>query len=127
MKILYHDAMNNMLAAPDENKHNIKIDDGSNTHFIKDKKTKIHCNNYEYEIEDWVETHLCKLCDTPIARITGCVSSLRIKVGDSLPLVLAVSGSTNRVTPRHSIFNPYAHENYITHLEGDELRQVRSS
>ena len=31
------------------------------------------------EIEDFVETHLCKLvCDTPIARITGCVSSLRI-------------------------------------------------
>ena len=23
------------------------------------------------EIEDFVETHLCKLCDTPIARITG--------------------------------------------------------
>ena len=31
------------------------------------------------EIEYFVETHLCKLCDTPIARIiTGCVSSLRI-------------------------------------------------
>ena len=37
------------------------------------------------EIEDFVETHLCKLCDTPtarihtpIARITGCVSLLRI-------------------------------------------------
>ena len=30
------------------------------------------------EIEYFVKTHLCKLCDTPIARITSCVSSLGI-------------------------------------------------
>ena len=44
-------------------------------HIISYYKIKIHsiC-----EIEDFVETHLCKPCDTPIARITGCVSSLRI-------------------------------------------------
>ena len=37
------------------------------------------------EIEDFVETHiyLQAVCDTPIARITGCVSSKRIQVGDS--------------------------------------------
>ena len=35
---------------------------------------KIHSS---CEIEDFVETHICKLCViTPIARITGCVSSL---------------------------------------------------
>ena len=38
-------------------------------------KIKIHSS---CEIEYFVETHLCKLCDTPIARITSCVSSLRI-------------------------------------------------
>ena len=37
-------------------------------------RIKIHAS---CEIEDFVETRLCKLCDTPIARITGCVSSLR--------------------------------------------------
>ena len=42
---------------------------------------KIHSSSCE--IEDFVETHLCKLCDTPIARITSCVPSLRIQVGDS--------------------------------------------
>ena len=30
------------------------------------------------EIEDFVETSLQAVCDTPIARSTGCVSSLRI-------------------------------------------------
>ena len=31
------------------------------------------------EIEDFVETHILQaVCDTPIARIAGCVSSLRI-------------------------------------------------
>ena len=40
-------------------------------------KIKIHSS---CEVEYFVETHICKLtvCDTPIARITGCVSSLRI-------------------------------------------------
>ena len=33
------------------------------------KKKKLHCS---CEIEDFVETHFCKLCDTLIARITGC-------------------------------------------------------
>ena len=29
------------------------------------------------EIEDFVETHICKaVCDPPIARITGCVSDI---------------------------------------------------
>ena len=38
-------------------------------------KMKIHsCCGIEY----FVETHICKLCDTTIARITGGVSSLRI-------------------------------------------------
>ena len=38
---------------------------------------KIHSS---CEIEDFVETHLSlqAVCDTPIARITSCVSSLRI-------------------------------------------------
>ena len=39
-------------------------------------RIKIHSS---CEIEDVS----CKLCDTPIARVTGCVSSLRIWVGDS--------------------------------------------
>ena len=43
-------------------------------------KIKIHSS---CEIEDFVQAHLCKLCDTPTARITVCVSSLRIYVGDS--------------------------------------------
>ena len=35
--------------------------------------------NSSGEIENFVETHLLQaVCDTPIARITGCVSSLRI-------------------------------------------------
>ena len=41
-------------------------------------KIKLHSS---CEIEDFVETQVCKLscvCDTPIARVTGCVSSLRI-------------------------------------------------
>ena len=40
-------------------------------------KIKIHSSS---EIDDFVETHiyLQAMCDTPIARITGCVSSLRI-------------------------------------------------
>ena len=41
------------------------------------------------EIEDFVETHLCKLCDTPIARITGCV--LIKDIGGRLPLELQCS------------------------------------
>ena len=45
---------------------------GISWYFIKNE---IHSS---CEIEDFVETHLCKLCDTPIARITSCVSSLRI-------------------------------------------------
>ena len=29
-----------------------------------------------YEVEEFVETHICKQCDTPIARVTDlCVSS----------------------------------------------------
>ena len=38
--------------------------------YYKNKNTLQFC-----ESEDFVETHLCKLCvgDTPIARITGCV------------------------------------------------------
>ena len=55
-------------------------------------KIKIHSS---CEIEYFVETHLCKLCqcDTPIARITGCVSSLRIYIyiGRRLPLQLRCS------------------------------------
>ena len=38
-------------------------------------KIKIHSS---CEIEGFVKTHRCQLCDTPIARITGCV-----QVGDS--------------------------------------------
>ena len=39
-------------------------------------KIKIHSS---CEIEDFVETHLVQsVCDTPNARITSCVSSLRI-------------------------------------------------
>ena len=34
-------------------------------------KMKIHSSSCK--IEDFVETHLRKLCDTPIARITGVV------------------------------------------------------
>ena len=49
------------------------------------------------EIEDFVETHLCKLCVIlSIARITGCVSSLSIEVGDS-PYNCSVSIRVNRV------------------------------
>ena len=41
---------------------------------IIEKKIHSSC-----EIEDFVETHLCKLCVIQkIARIMGCVSSLRI-------------------------------------------------
>ena len=57
--------------------------------YYKNKNTLQRC-----EIEDFVETHFCKLavCDTPIARSTGCVSSLRyILVGDSGPLELQCS------------------------------------
>ena len=45
-------------------------------------KMKEHSSSCE--IEYFVETHsLQPVCDTPIARITGCVSSsLRIEVGD---------------------------------------------
>ena len=39
-------------------------------------KIKIH---FSCEIKDFVETHLLQaVCDAPIARITGCVSSLRV-------------------------------------------------
>ena len=39
-------------------------------------KIKIH---FSSEDEDFVETHLCKLCDTYSDRAyTGCVTSLRI-------------------------------------------------
>ena len=49
------------------------------------------------EIEDFVETHLCKLCVIlSIARITGFVSSLSIEVGDS-PYNCSVSIRVNRV------------------------------
>ena len=42
--------------------------------YIRKIKTHSSC-----DIEDFVETHLCNLCcDTPIARIAGCVLSLRI-------------------------------------------------
>ena len=40
-------------------------------------------------LEDFVETHLCKLCDTPIARIAGCV--LTKDIGRRLPLELQCS------------------------------------
>ena len=44
-------------------------------------KIKLHSS---CEIEDFVETRLLQaVCDTPIARVAGCVSSLRIQVGDS--------------------------------------------
>ena len=57
-------------------------------------KNNIHSS---CEIEDFVETHLCKaMCDTPIARIRGCVSSLRIEVGDS-PCNYSVAIRVNRV------------------------------
>ena len=47
---------------------------------------KIHCS---CEGEDFLETHICELCDTPIARVAGFVScSLGTQVGDS-PLELA--------------------------------------
>ena len=47
---------------------------------------KIHSS---CEIEYFVETHICKLCDTAIARITGCVF---IKdIGRRLPLQLQCS------------------------------------
>ena len=36
------------------------------------------------------------MCDTPIARITGCVSSIRIYVGDS-PYNYSVDTKVNRV------------------------------
>ena len=36
-------------------------------------------------------------CDTSIARVTGCVSSLRILVGDSLLCNYSVAISVNRV------------------------------
>ena len=46
-------------------------------------KIQIHSS---CEIEYFVENHLCKLavCDTPIARIASCVSSLSIFCGQTL-------------------------------------------
>ena len=32
------------------------------------KKLKMH---YSREVENFVETHICKLCDTPTARVTA--------------------------------------------------------
>ena len=51
---------------------------------------KIHSS---CEIEDFVETHLCKLvvCDTPIARITSCLCVLIKDIGRRLPLQLQCS------------------------------------
>ena len=55
---------------------------------------KIH---YRRDIEDFVEnSYLQAVCDTPIARITGCVSSSRIKVGDS-PCNYSVAIRVSRV------------------------------
>ena len=48
------------------------------THIYYKKEKHSSC-----EIEYFIETHLCKLCDTPIARIKGCVSGLRLWVSDS--------------------------------------------
>ena len=57
-------------------------------------KNKIHSS---CEIEYFVETHLVQaVCDTPIACISGCVSSLRIYVGDS-PCNYSVAIRVNRV------------------------------
>ena len=49
------------------------------------------------EIEDFCrDSSLQAVCDTPIARIMGCVSSLRIWVGDS-PYNYSVATRVNRV------------------------------
>ena len=47
-------------------------------------KIKIHSS---CEIEYFVETHLCELCDTPIARITSCCVLIK-DIGRRLPLQL---------------------------------------
>ena len=61
------------------------------------------------EIEDFVETHLCKLsvCDTPIARITGCVSSLFKDIGRRLPLKLQCSYQGQQGDVRQSVRGNY--------------------
>ena len=52
------------------------------------------------DIEDFVETHLSlrAVCDTPVARITGCVSSLRIQYAGHSPWNYSVNCTrVNRV------------------------------
>ena len=57
-------------------------------------KIKIHSS---CKIEDFVEnSSLNAVCYTPIMRITGCLSSLRISVGDS-PWNYSVAIRVNRV------------------------------
>ena len=53
---------------------------GGEIHYKKLKYTPLLYLPAAMRSNIFVETHLCKLsvCDTPIARITGCVSSLRI-------------------------------------------------
>ena len=50
-----------------------------------EKKKKIH--SYSCEIEDFGETHLCKLCAKLRSRVTGKVSSIRT-IGRRLPFQL---------------------------------------
>ena len=59
---------------------------------------KIHSS---CKIEDFVETHLCKLsvCDTPIARTTSCVSSLRIYILLTVPVCYIFRAQTDENHP----------------------------
>ena len=66
-------------------------------------KIKIHSS---CEIEYFAETHLCKLCDTPIARITGCVSSYK-DIGRRLPLQLQCTYQGQQGDVRQSVRGNY--------------------